>query len=534
MTTVTTAAMKNIINAIGCLLCLGSSINLTAGLLSKLIQSIRFLVIQYPARLENVLQTWGTDILNLDIPSDVDQQIVTGDIPGIFTQYGLEPSFISNAWGFIITLLSASTAWILCRALIWWLQSRKKNCANILYNTTKRVSRSLTNFIVIQVYGSLGDIVFFSVLEIRSLSLESAWSSVSFAISVLFIVLGLVCVGLHCRFLIRYQQIKTSPSVDPSQGMESLIKKYESLEVLYKDFSDGSPLKHGFLLVLIARDIVINLVIVTMVSLAPIQVVVLICCSVLVCVMIIFRNPFRERFEQMAQLFSELCVLIVFTCVVILATLKSGDTYTINLKERLGVGIITINIILNCGGTAILLTKIIKKLWDALRKHAANKMQRVHTIANPSSLNDYSGSQIAIQPQELSNQGDISNTASIVNYSHHQGLEPGGHEESFDQLKYSSDKKGSVPKPIIQISECNYNVKPQRIKPMLHQGPSSMNSFEPEQNIQFIGDSCILNEDKILKVKLSKNTDKESISDLNLSNYAMKKRRSVSTNQKKE
>ena len=523
MITVTTAAMKSIIKAISCLVCLGSSINLTAELLSKLIQSIRFLVIQYPARLENVLQTWGTDILNLNIPSKIDRQITTRDIPAIFTQYGLEPSFLSNTWGFIITLISACTIWILCRGLIWWLQSHKKVCTSILYTIAKKMSRSLTNFIVIQIYGSLGDIMFFSVLEIRSVSFDSAWSSVSFALSVVFIVLELSCIGLYLKFLIRYQQIKTTPPVDQSRSMESFIKKYESLEVLYKDFSDASLFKHGFLLVLIARDIVINLVVVTMVSLASIQAVLLICSSVLICVWVIFRNPFRERFEQIAQLFSELCVLIVFACVVMLATFNSDDTYTINLKERLGVGIITVNIILNCGGIVILLTKIIKNVRDAYREHTANKMQRVHIIANSSILNDYSGSQIA---HELSNQRDISGTVNRVDCSNQQGLEREHHEESFDHLKYSPNKsKALVPKPIIEVPENNYNLKPQRIKPMLPQGSPSANSLEPEQNIQFINDSSISNENSTSKIGLSKNIDKERILDPNLSNYTTKKRK---------
>ena len=206
--TTTAIIIKAIGTAVSRLICLGSSVSLTVGLLSKLIQYIRFLNIQYPARLENVLLTWGTDVLNLNIPTEIDQKIVAYPIPDLFTQYGLEPSFLSNIWGFLIIILSACVAWIICRALMCYFQSSRRPCLKFLQPILARLSKSISNFIVVQIYSGIGDTFFFLSLEMKSVSFKSAWSYVSFLLSLIFMLLGLGLLVLLGIVLVKYRRIK--------------------------------------------------------------------------------------------------------------------------------------------------------------------------------------------------------------------------------------------------------------------------------------------------------------------------------------
>ena len=442
----TIVAINSIINTITCFTCVGNSLNVTIGLLSKLIQYIRFLLIHYPARLENVLLTQRTDMLNINIPPQIDQKIVADSIPAIFTRYGLEPSFLSNACGFMLTLLCCCGVWILCEGSIWCFQSAGKPWMSLSRAVLRRLSLSVRNFMVVKTYGGIGDISFLSVLEIRSVSLKSGWSYVSFFSSITFTMVALALIYLHCRFLIKYKQIKDKLHIDPSRVMKDLMNKYQSLRVLYEDLSDSSIIKHGFLLVLVMRDIITVLIITTSTSFPTFQTIVLFCCSALICIYVIFQNPFRERLEYISQIFLELCVLIVFSCALMLNALNSYDHYK-TTSERMGVVIIVMNTTLNCGGAVIMSMKIISECCSAYKRYISEKKHKAQIMAESSILNKNSGELIPAHP--------LKNPNSPINSSHQRSVydvisptpnTPRGglkraHHKELKHLEESSDHK---------------------------------------------------------------------------------------------
>ena len=193
---------------IGSLICVGSSVAVTIGLISKLIQYIRFINISYSPQLQDILQTWGTDILNLNIPPQIDRRIVSTGILTLFTKYGVEPSFLSNYWGGMTILLAALAVWVTCHILMCGLRLCNNTCANITCSALKRLSSGAMNFLVVTIYEGFEDVIFFSVLEMKSLSFSSSWSTVSFIVSLFFIGLGLCFIGLHWRFLIGYHKLQ--------------------------------------------------------------------------------------------------------------------------------------------------------------------------------------------------------------------------------------------------------------------------------------------------------------------------------------
>ena len=116
--TITTAAMKSVMNTIGGFLTVGCSVVVTFGFISRMIQIIRFMNIGYSPKLKDVLLTWGTDILSLNIPQQIDEKIVSHDINSLFSTYGIEPNFLSNFWGTMVTLLVATSSWVLLLLLL--------------------------------------------------------------------------------------------------------------------------------------------------------------------------------------------------------------------------------------------------------------------------------------------------------------------------------------------------------------------------------------------------------------------------------
>ena len=275
---------------------MGCSVAVTFGLISKMIQIIRFMNVGYSPKLKDVLLTWGTDVLNLSIPSKIDEKIMSQEINSLFTTYGVEPSFLSNSWGMIVILIGAASSWVLCKILLYPYEQCYKSRSTIFYSTLRNLSKAALNFLVVSMYTGFGDVVFFTVLEMKSLILGSAWSCVSFTLSILFMLLGVCLIYIHWSFLLKHQKVRQQSPTGLPQALEQLTSKYEFIAVLYKDFSDLSLFKHGFLFVGVARDIAISLIITTMSSLPLFQSVLLSCCSILMCIYLLFNNPFKHRF----------------------------------------------------------------------------------------------------------------------------------------------------------------------------------------------------------------------------------------------
>ena len=350
----------------------------TFGLISKMIQMIRFINIDYPYNLRNILTTWGTDIFSISIPQQIDEQIVSRDINAVFTKYSVDPSFLSNFWGVFIILIGMATLWALCRGLLYCLEQCWKSKNTLIHRILHQLSIATLNFLIVSLYGGFGDIVFFTVLEMKSVEFGSAWSYFSFVLCIFFILLGVCLMCIHWNFLLKYRKLRLQSSASSDQALEELIKKHEAIAVLYEDFSDASLFKHGFLFVGVARDTLISLIITTMPHLPLFQSVLLVCCSIFICIYLLFNNPFRHRFELASQVFVEMGVFIVYISVITLASLDSYHTSAFDDRVRLGSVIIVINIIMNSGCAFLMLAKLSQQIWSAYKNRSQNKRLKVH------------------------------------------------------------------------------------------------------------------------------------------------------------
>ena len=375
------------ISTVSNLVCIGSSVALSLGLISKLIQVIRFINVGYSPQLSEILTTWGTDVLNVNIPSQINKQIVAGDIPSIFTDFGVEPSFLSNIWGTLITLGSSLIICIACKVILCFLSPPSNSCYKIICTLLKGSSKAAFNFLIVSLYEGIGDVVFFTVLEMKSLSFKSASSCVSFCLSILFMLLGCCLVSMHWRLLIRYRRLKLQLGTHSSEGLEEFKEKHSGLKVLFEDFRDESLLQHGFLSILVVRDTAVSLIMTTMVSYPLIQSAMLASFSVCMCGYLALKNPFKHRLERAAQIFLEVCLLTVNLSVLSFAILDSLGEPAITKRRRLGLGISASNIIINAAGVIIMGLRISQEVRNAYREYCERKKRlKVNEVIDLSRL----------------------------------------------------------------------------------------------------------------------------------------------------
>lgn len=310
----------------------------TAGIVSKLIQYIRFITLNYPPRLVQIFQKQEGGIFNPPTQSSSKARRLTSHDPdSIFVQYGVDPTFLINFWDPIMMMSIASALWLICRGLLYCLKSRTYRHVALARKVITFLTTAALNFLIVQLYGSAGDVIFFTVIEMKSLWLETAWSTTSLVLCIVVLVLTICLLGLDCRYMLMHRKLRSRLSEEPTAGntAESAAKKNAALETLHEEFRDTTLITHGFLLVLVIRDILISLVITLVLSAPVLQSVFLCCSSAMMCTYLFFNNPFRQKFDWAALLIAELCVLIVYICVVCLASLHPTETTIQQLSSTL-------------------------------------------------------------------------------------------------------------------------------------------------------------------------------------------------------
>ena len=330
----------------------------------------------------------------MSLPVTISKQLISREIPAVFTKYGIKPSFLGNFWGRFIILAVVFAIWLVCVGLLCCLRLSKKSSLSFLCSVFSKVSAAALNFLVVQIYADFSYVVFFSILQFISLSLKSAWSDVSFVFSLIFMILGLCLLGLHCTFLVKYRRLKSRVSTELPHSLEDLVKKYSFLAVLYKDFSNKTLFKHSYLFILDARNITISILVTTMLSMPLFESGLMICCSALMCIYLIFSNPFCSRFEQVSQLFLEMCVLSVYICVLCLALFGTQDESLLHHREKLELAIITINIILKFGCILLMSLQIIQLICRAYKDYTNKRKLKSQVVVDVSMLNEINNSQI--------------------------------------------------------------------------------------------------------------------------------------------
>ena len=471
--------MLHAMNIVGGLICVGSSLAITFGLISKLVQVIRFINVGYSPQLAGILLTWGTDILNLNIPTKIDQRIVSKDIPWVYTKYGVEASFLSNFWGKMMILSVILGLWIICRVFIYCVQSYTNRCANLICAVLKKSSKSIFNLLVLSVYEGLSDVAFFFVLEMKSLSLVSVASDFSFAFSVFFMLLGLFLLILHWRFLLKYRTLKSQATRESSQALRLHIKRNHRVRVLYEDFSDENLFKHAFLFVLTARDVVISLIVTTMLNSPLAESMILISCSIVIGGYLVFRNPFRDRLDQVSQIFLELCLFTVSSCVVIFAILDQRGEPAESSRHRLGMAIIIVNVLINIGGVIIILLRIVQEIWSAYKNHFGKENHTRRGIVSRLDLNNNISHPVRIRfnrdnPVENNSMLQEKTPERVINRRRIGGLHK-SRNKNENEPQLFEDSSSSIQAPIINndrniIAEANSSRMHKKNKKVMTEG----------------------------------------------------------------
>jgi len=324
------------------------------GLIAKIIQNVRYLNISYPQEALTAFESYGTDLFQLPIPEMFYETPETKPLPTQYSRYDVSPTFLENYWQTIMmTLIS-----LVCILVIKFFQyiTRNQRKEHIIQVALNNIGQTAVNFLIIQVYSSLDDVIFFFILDTSSTKGSSPSAGISLGFGACFLLLGLSLVFFHCWLLGKYQQAKR-------QGiLERFKNKFRSLGTLFEDFKDDRMSKQMFFGILILRCVFLVLVI--MLLQPPwIQASLLMLANLFFLGYLINQRPFKSLFDELTQYFCELTVFAAYLSVLILAIFDFQDEEASSTRNAFGKCIVLAGIVLCLGGFIIQVIQIFGAIY---------------------------------------------------------------------------------------------------------------------------------------------------------------------------
>ena len=464
--------------------------------MSKLVQAIRYLDLPYPFELKDILEASNGELLNFNMPNQLYRQIKTKPIHAIFGENSIDGSFLSNSWGTSIVLASLLGVWALCKVVSYLLERVNKLKGTLVCAILKVLSRTILNFLIIQLYGNLGDIVFFSVLEMKSVTFLTPLSNLSFIICLIFIIFAILVIILHLRFVFKYKFIRRQRSDLSARILENFIEKHDYLKLLHLDFADSAIHKQAFALILVSIDMLVGLIVAVMVPHPLAESILLVISSVLLCIYLVWRHPFRERFEQVTQIFLEICVVIVYICVLIFAVICQKHKHSKRFKKEKGslaLGIIIVIIIIKISSCLFMCVKIIQQAIGGYKTLTNRRRSKIKAVMNIITLNKHRDRPLYIEPMSSDRASSRVNIAEILSsYGQNSPINLNSPNSArLDLLEVSSDKldggSGGLARRFNIIRSKLLN----RSKEHSEDSPSSI-VMKPDQDSQSVKKACVI------------------------------------------
>lgn len=365
----------------------GSPTGISASVAGKIFTNIKFLNISYSVELLDALETWGESFVNLgflpDMPVSIEAKIAERPVPYMFEKYEVGSSFLLNFWNNFCFLIILTTAFI--SVVIMELALEKCFSRSDSIQSKLAVIRAMIqNFILTQLYSVYGDIVFYATLEYRSLDFSLGLTGLSFSLSIVFLVLMLICFGLHLFLIKKYQRIKKQAKISNNQNLlDQFVNSHKGNFVLFKDFKDHLIIQQSFLFFLTARDLAFSFILTTMFLHPLAQTILILILNLAMVAYLVWFRPFDSLFDASQQLFYEVITLSVNVSVLIMAVMDSIHSSGYQQRRELGKFLIIMNLIFNFGSLAFMLIKgwmVSKEIYESYK--AKKKQQRKSKLSD--------------------------------------------------------------------------------------------------------------------------------------------------------
>ena len=284
-----------------------------AGLM-KILEYMRYMDITHSAHLELLFVSFKPSLgiihtNTLKMTKEMKDSFNNGSPIEVFGRYNILPSFLVSFWDGLVSLLILSSCvgilWILNKAVI------EMQGSSHLRFVMKFVKIAAQNYLLAQFYNNYGDIVLYTLLELRALNVYSISTTISFLTAVCFVIISSFYILKHIRILMGWQKQQEMTSASQISSELKLFKdKHASSQVLFADFKHYSIIQQGFVLILTSRILFYSLMLTLLFGHPLAQIILFFICSFIMLAYILIKKPFCNTIDFIEQICIELLIIV--------------------------------------------------------------------------------------------------------------------------------------------------------------------------------------------------------------------------------
>ena len=377
----TTAAAKGLTQGVSAVSS-GGSAGATAAISGKVFSNIKFINISYSSELENALETWNPNYLSFGVsnnmPDSIETRFVNSTVPYVFAKHQVNSCFLINFWEPLIMLVILVLLFLTTLLLDWAISYSKKDKKSLQYRVITRIKVMVLNFLIVQLYGMYGDVVFYALIEFQNQRLTPGLNLLSvFAILILG---GAMILGsfLHINLLKRYQNVKRNfgGNAETKQHFDNWIKDHAGIQVIFSDFKDYSLAPQSFLLILTLRDILFSLILATLFDHPLVECILILLMNIAMLAYLFIKKPFKEMVAQAQQVILELITMVVNISVLILAVFDAKHSEAFDQRKTIGKLLIIVNMIFNFTVVGFMLLLLFLQAWEIYKDYKSRRQEK--------------------------------------------------------------------------------------------------------------------------------------------------------------
>ena len=280
---------------------------------ARMMQYCRHFFISYANEETTMLASWNLRYINLDfsisIPIDIAKSLVLRKLNAVYSNYYVHSSFLFNFWPNLVVIAMAVAAFAgfgVFELISKYYSSNGKGSSFLQFFRVKAQT-----FLLIALYGSYGNVIFYTLIQLQGMDLESKTAVFSFILSVAFVITGVIVVIFHIRFLIKQVKHKQKNLfLEEKVDIKDFLKRYPGVQIFFKGFKLDSVFQQGFMIFLIFRDAFHSMAIVFSIKFPLIQAVFVSSLDLIGIIYYIIGKPFKDRFDGIQLVFYETLMIV--------------------------------------------------------------------------------------------------------------------------------------------------------------------------------------------------------------------------------
>jgi len=336
--------------------CSGNSRAPLSALVSKIIQNTRYLNLTVTPELAEIYQTWNPNLIPWKVPEKISQSGNFKTSPFLFARYGLNSPFLANFWPTLMTTMIGLACFITCVLLKKLIRNKSK-----LSSLIEKLTAGSLNFVIVQAYCCMDDILFYLIIDIRTNSFNNFYSWLSFLSAIGFLALECWFILSNIRIIKSYQRIKNEGlAKEDMKNLKAFNERNKFWKLFYLDNNDDDLLSQSTMALLLIRASLSSFIIAILFDYPTMQTAFLIILDGMVILLLILKKPFTTLRAKLAQYYFETVTLLVHLCVFSLALQDSGEDPSEGFKRFLCTAIIYLNTALGTGSISFMAIEIYK------------------------------------------------------------------------------------------------------------------------------------------------------------------------------